>query len=122
MSKLFSEKLKEYRKELETKRNKKVGQVQLAEELGISKGNIGDLERGNRVPSKKILVKLVEHSGKSLDYWMDGIEEYEAPNSLDLVLDRMIAKGVIKKGVPISKEVWDILRDAVQLEIDRKLS
>lgn len=122
MSKIFANKLKEYRKELGTKRGKKVGQIQLAEELGVSKGNIGNLESGKRFPSKTVLIKLVEHSGKSMDYWMDGIEEYEAPNTLDLVLDRLIEKGLIKKGVPISDEVRKILDEAVQLEIDRKLS
>lgn len=120
MSKNFAEKLKEYRKELEIKRNEKVGQVKLAEELGISKGNIGDLERGNRLPSKKLLVKLVEHSGKSLNYWMDGVEEYEAPNSVDLVLDKMIEKGLIKS-TNLDNDVWEIIKKAVLLEIERKL-
>lgn len=120
MSTIFSEKLKDYRKELESKRNEKVGQVKLACELGVSKGNIGDLERGERVPSKKLLVKLVEHSGKSLSYWMDGIGEYEAPNSVDLVLDKMIEKGLIKD-IELDNEVWDIIKKAVQIEIERKL-
>lgn len=120
MSKNFAEKLKEYRRELEIKRNEKVGQVKLAEELGISKGNIGDLERGNRLPSKKLLVKLVEHSGKSLNYWMDGVEEYEAPNSVDLVLDKMIEKGLIKN-TNLDSDVWEIIKKAVLLEIERKL-
>lgn len=120
MSKIFANKLKEYRNELGIKRNKKVGQVQLAEELGISKGNIGNLESGKRLPSKTVLIKLVEHSGKSMDYWMDGIEEYEAPNSVDLVLDKMIEKGLIKD-TNLDKEVWKIIKDAVLLEIRRKL-
>ena len=120
MNKNFAEKLKEYRRELEIKRNEKVGQVKLAEELGISKGNIGDLERGNRLPSKKLLVKLVEHSGKSLNYWMDGVEEYEAPNSVDLVLDKMIEKGLIKS-TNLDNDVWEIIKKAVLLEIERKL-
>lgn len=120
MNKIFSEKLKEYRDQLEIKRNKKVGQVQLAEELGISKGAIGNLESGERVPSKKILVKLAEHSRKSLSYWMDGVEEYEAPNSVDLVLDKAIEKGLIKD-TNLSDEVWEIIKKAVILEIERKI-
>jgi len=117
----FGKKLKDYRKELEIKRGEKVGQIQLAAELGVSKGNIGDLERGTRLPSKKLLIKLVEHSGKSLDYWMDGIDEYEAPNSVDLVLDKMIEKGLITN-LDLSDEVWSIIKKAVLLEIERKLS
>lgn len=120
MNKSFSEKLKEYRKELSLKRGRKVGQVQLANELGISKGNIGNLESGERPPSKKLLIKLVEHSGKSLDYWLDGVEEYEAPNSVDLVLDKMIEKKLIID-TNITIEVWEIIKQAVQLEIERKL-
>ncbi|SHJ60201.1 helix-turn-helix transcriptional regulator, partial [Clostridium magnum] len=61
MSGIFSQKLKNYRKELEVKRGEKVGQVKLAGELNVSRGIIGDLERGTRTPSKKFLVKLVEH-------------------------------------------------------------
>jgi len=120
MNKIFSEKLKEYRKELEVKRNEKVGQIRLAEELGISNGNIGNLESGKRMPSKKLIFKLVEHSGKSLNYWMDGIDEYEAPNTLDLVLDKMIEKGLITDTY-LSDEVWEIIKKAVLLEVERKI-
>ncbi|AUN11489.1 helix-turn-helix domain-containing protein [Clostridium botulinum] len=120
MSKIFAEKLKEYRKELSEKRNKKVGQIQLAEELGISKGNIGNLEAGKRLPSKTVLMKLVDHSGKGIDYWLDGVEEYEAPNTLDLVLDKMIEEGLIKD-TNIDKEAWDIITEAVLVEVERKL-
>lgn len=120
MNNLFSKKLKNYRLELETKRNEKVGQVKLAEELGVSKGNIGDLERGGRLPSKKFLVKLCEHSGKSLSYWMDGLEEYEAPNTVDLILDEMIANKLITS-TEISDDVWEIIKKSVLLEIERKL-
>jgi len=120
MSKLFCDKLKEYRKELETKRNEKIGQVKFARELGISNGNIGNLESGKRMPSKKMLIKLSEHSGKSLSYWMDGIDEYEAPNTVDLVIDKMIVKGLIID-TNISDEVWGILKKAVLLEIERKI-
>lgn len=121
MNNIFSEKLKAYRAELENKRGEKVGQVKLADELGISNGNIGNLESGKRLPSKKLLVKLVEHSGKSLSYWMDGVEEYEAPNSVDLVLDKMIENGLITS-VELDDDVWNIIKKAVLLEIERKIN
>lgn len=120
MSNIFANKLKEYRNTLSVNRGQKVGQVQLASELGISKGNIGNLESGKRLPSKKILLKLAEHSGKSIDYWMDGIEEFEAPNSVDLVLDKMIENGLIEND-NLNEDVWDIIKKAVILEVQRKL-
>jgi transcriptional regulator with XRE-family HTH domain len=120
LNKTFAMKLKEYRKELSKKRGYTVGQVQLAQELGISKGNIGNLESGKRLPSEPLLIKLAKHSGKTLDYWMDGVKEYKAPNTVDLVLDRMIKEGLITD-TNISNKCWEIIRKAVLLEIERKL-
>lgn len=79
------------------------------------------MESGTREPSKELLFKLAKHSGKTLDYWAEGIEEYEAPNSVDIVLDRMIQQGLIKDA-NISDECWGIIKKAVLLEIERKLS
>lgn len=121
MVKTFAQKLKEYRNELSIKRKEKVGQIKLAEELEVSRGIIGDLERNKRTPSKKFLVKLVEHSGKSLDFWMDGLEEYEAPNTVDLVLDKMIENKLITSLNDLNDEVWSIIKKAVILEVKRKL-
>lgn len=121
MNESFSNKLKNYRKELENKRGEKVGQVQLAGELGVSKGNLGDLESSRRQPSKAFLVKLCNHSEKSLSYWMNGVNEYEAPNTVDLVLDKMIESNIITD-TNISDAAWDILKKAIILEIERKLS
>ena len=42
MNNIFANRLKEYRNNLSLSRGEKVGQVQLALELGISKGNIGN--------------------------------------------------------------------------------
>ncbi|MBS6502897.1 MAG: helix-turn-helix transcriptional regulator [Clostridium sp.] len=120
MNNIFASKLKEYRYALSLSRGKKVGQVQLALELGISKGAMGNLEAGKRFPSKKILIKLAEHSGKSIDYWMDGLDEFEAPNSVDLVLDKMIEDGLIIDE-NLNDEVWEIIKKAVALEVQRKL-
>jgi transcriptional regulator with XRE-family HTH domain len=118
----FAKKLKEYRQELSIKRGQKVGQEQLAKELKVSKSIIGDIERGARYPSKSILTKLAKHSGKSLDFWMDGLEKYQAPNTVDLVLDRLIELNVITDINNINDEIWDTIKKAVMLEIERKLN
>lgn len=115
------DKLKKYREELSIKRGNKVTQAQLAKELGVSRGNIGDIENGSRKPSKSILIKLADHSGKSLEYWLEGFEEYEPPNTVDLALDKMIEDGLITDANTISNEVWEIIKEAVLLEIQRKL-
>lgn len=120
MNNEFGNRLKKYREELSEQRGEKVGQVKLAEELGVSRGAIGDLERGNREPSKLLLIKLVKHSGKSIDYWMDGVDNYEAPNTVNLVLDRLISLNVITS-TNIDGKVWDVIKKAVELEIQRKL-
>ncbi|MGL5150924.1 MAG: helix-turn-helix domain-containing protein [Clostridium sp.] len=117
----FGTRLKKYREDLSTQRGQKVGQIALAKELGVAKGYIGDLEINSRKPSKNLLIKLVEHSGKSLNYWMNGVESYDASNSIDLVIDYMIEKGVITD-TNISSEAWDIIKDSVLLEVERKLS
>lgn len=72
------------------------------------------------MPGKALLKKIAEHSGKSLDYWMEGIEEYEPPNTVDLAIDKMIANKVITS-IKLKEEVKEILWEAVLLEIERKL-
>lgn len=67
-----------------------------------------------------LLIKLVKHSGKSIDYWMDGVDNYEAPNTVNLVLDRLISLNVITS-TNIDGKVWDVIKKAVELEIQRKL-
>ena len=124
---IFAEKLKEYRDELSEKRGEKVGQIQLSKELHISKGAIGNFESGNRLPSKSMIIKLVEHSNKSIEYWLDGIDGYNAPeNSIDLYLDKMIQNGLITKDLiqnnnELDDKAWIIIKTRVLLEIHRKL-
>lgn len=117
----FKDKLKTYRKELEEIRGEKVGQVKLASELGISRGNIGDLETGVRQPSKKIISILVKHSGKSIDYWMNGTKEYEAPDTVAILLDKLIELKVITS-TELDSRVWKLITKSILIEIERKLN
>lgn len=58
----FSERLKELRTE------RGVGQVQLAQSIGMSKGIISLWENGKREPNMSGLILLAQYFGVSVDY------------------------------------------------------
>ena len=62
MNACFAERLKELRFE------KKIGQIQLANEIGVSKGIISLWENGLREPTLSSLVLLAKFFEVSLDY------------------------------------------------------
>ncbi|MBQ3158164.1 MAG: helix-turn-helix transcriptional regulator [Clostridia bacterium] len=62
MDNIFGQNLKQLR-ELA-----KVGQVQLAKELGVSKGIISMWENGLREPTMSSLISLAKYFGVSIDY------------------------------------------------------
>ena len=64
----FTERLKELRIE------KKIGQIQLAKEIGVSKGIISLWENGLREPTLSSLIALAKFFEVSLDY-LAGISE-----------------------------------------------
>ena len=69
MKKTFGERLKELRHE------KGVGQVELAEKIGVSKGIISLWENGLREPTLSDLLSLAEYFGVTLDY-LAGLKDY----------------------------------------------
>ena len=62
MNKVFCERLKELRQE------KNVGQVKLAESIGVSKGVISLWENGLREPSMSSLISIARFFEVSIDY------------------------------------------------------
>ncbi len=62
MIEAFCERLKELRQE------KKIGQVELAREIGVSKGIISLWENGLREPTMSSLVAIAVYFGVSIDY------------------------------------------------------
>ena len=62
MKECFAERLKELRTE------KDVGQVELADKLGVSKAIISMWENGLREPKLSNLILLAEYFGVSIDY------------------------------------------------------
>lgn len=61
--------IKEFRK------SKKITQIQLAENLGLSRGYIADIERGRQKPSRAFLEKMAAKYGLSSDYILYGDED-----------------------------------------------
>ena len=52
----------------ETRKKQKLTQEQLAESLGISVEFVGQIERGIKLPSMQVFVKLIEALNVSADY------------------------------------------------------
>lgn len=59
--------IKERRKELN------LTQLDIKERVGISSGNISDIERGNRLPAAATLVQLAQVLDCSIDYILTGV-------------------------------------------------
>ncbi len=68
MKKIFSERLKDLRNE------KRVGQVELANAIQVSKGIISLWENGQREPKLSNLIALSKYFQVSIDY-LAGLEE-----------------------------------------------
>lgn len=69
MNKVFCERLKELRQD------KKVGQVELAKSIGVSKGVISLWENGLREPTMSSLIALAVYFEVTTDYLV-GLKEY----------------------------------------------
>ena len=69
MKNVFCERLKELRLD------RKVGQVELAKSIGVSKGVISLWENGLREPTMSSLISLAEFFEVSIDYLV-GLKDY----------------------------------------------
>lgn len=65
---MFSLKLKELRAA------KGITQVQLAQELSVSIGAVGNWEAGKRTPDHETMIKIAEHFNVSVDYLLGRTE------------------------------------------------
>lgn len=70
MAKSFAVLLREYRGDR--------SQAKVSEILDISPAYYSELERGKKEPSYRILIQIVERSGRGLAYWLDA-EALSAP-------------------------------------------
>lgn len=66
---VFGERLKQCRHKLH------LTQMQLAKEIECANGVVGDIERGARIPSKKMALKLADFFDTEVGYWLNVEEE-----------------------------------------------
>lgn len=116
----ISSKLKKARNE------KGLTQKELAIKIDVVQSVIGEIESKRRIPSKVTARKLSEFFNTSIDYWMneDETDMYFANRKkyamFDEVLTTLIDAGKIKSS-DLSDESWDLIKDAVKIEIKIKL-
>lgn len=116
----LAKKLKDYRKE------KKLTQPELAKELDVAKSVISDIESSRRGASKRTLSRLAEHSGKTIDWWMNGTEannninEKEQLSTTKMIVDKLIKEGLIKDS-NIDDDVARILLNSLKVDIELEL-
>lgn len=71
MTNVFSERLRSLRK------GKNISQVELAKAIGVGAGVIGDLERGQRNPSKRVAEKLALFFATDKNFWLNTTENFD---------------------------------------------
>lgn len=80
---MFAERLKELRKD------KNMTQVQLAEELGVSKGTIAMWEIGKREPNFETLNRLSDIFDKRIDYILGYSNDTSSPRLTEEDIDQL---------------------------------
>ena len=90
---LFGEKLKKLRED------KKLSQIQLAYNLGVSKSTVSCYENGSRYPSYEVLVKIAHTFHVTTDYLLD----HDSIRTLDV-------SDLLDEDIEILKNMADMLR------------
>ncbi|HBI6883121.1 TPA: helix-turn-helix transcriptional regulator [Clostridium perfringens] len=115
---MLKDKIKKSRKEMN------LTQQEFAKLLGISRGNLGDLENGkNKGGNLSLIRKLSEVTGKEISYFLDSdsefaVKQYEV---LDNAINMLITKGAISKSGKVSPKYKKILFEILEQEIALKL-
>lgn len=79
----IGEKIKELRK----KRN--ISQAELAKNINVSAGNVGDWEREKAKPGADALIALSEFFGITTDWILKGEEEFQKLTSISVEIDEL---------------------------------
>ena len=111
----FVDRLLEYMKENNLK------QTDIAKLSGLSRGAISNIISRNRGANDKLLQALSNNSGRSINWWLDGCEDYNNLYSLNKLIDLFIEDGSIKEDGSMDDETWQMLCTMLRKEINVKL-
>lgn len=112
----FLERLKAYMKENNIK------QIDIInKDESLSKGYVSMVVNGKRQPNTEFLNVLSELSGKSINWWLHGVEKYDNLYSLNELLDFFIENGSIDKDGNMDSETKDMIDTMLKKEIRVKL-
>lgn len=87
----------------------------------LSKGYISMVVNGKRQPNTEFLNSLSELSGKSINWWLHGAENYDNLYSLNELIDFFIDNGSIDKNGNMDTETRKIINTMLEKEIRVKL-
>ena len=65
-------------------------QNDIAKLSGLSRGAISNIVSRNRGANDKLLQALSKHSGRSINWWLEGCEDYDNLYSLNKLIDFFI--------------------------------
>lgn len=102
---MFSEIIKALRAE------KRLSQTQLAQEIGVSPGNVGDWETGRSKPGYNALAALTRIFGVSADYLLELSPERtsEKPDELQRLDAVKVEQGLLCDGSPLDDMEDDLI-------------
>ena len=119
MENIFSERLRSLRKKSH------LTQEELASEIDVGKGVIGDLERGQRNPSKRVAGKLAVLFDTDIEFWLDvdaELKKFEKEKQFNFLNDSLLS--LKKSGKLITtkdlrkKKNLDIILELIAYELD----
>lgn len=111
----FIDRLKEFMEQTGLK------QIDIANKTGMSRGSISNILSGKRTPNEKVLTELSKISGKSINWWLFGEDEYVGLASLNMLVDTFIKNGDIKPDGTYDDKIEIILHTMLDKEIRDKI-
>lgn len=87
----------------------------------LSKGYVSMVVNGKRQPNTEFLNALSKLSGRSINWWLHGVDNYDNLYALNELLNFFIDNGSIDKDGNMDSETKDIIDTMLKKEIRVKL-
>lgn len=101
--------------------SKGIRQIDLANQLNVSKSTLSNVISGRFEPSKKFLESLSKASGKSINWWIFGEDEYREFSALNALVDMFLEDGSIDEKGTYNKDTEKVLINMLNKEIRDKI-